>query len=110
MSKEEVKAIIEALKNVKHKTMLSLIYACGLRRSQLLNLTFKDIQSDRKLLFIKQSKGKKNRIVPISDKIIEMLRDYYKQYLPKTWLFEGQRENTKYSDRSLEEVLKKTLD
>lgn len=109
LSKEEVKAILEALTNVKHKTMLSLIYACGLRRSELLNLTFKDIQSDRRLLFIKQSKGKKDRIVPISDKIIEMLRAYYKQYLPKTWLFEGQKENTKYSDRSLEEVLKKSI-
>jgi integrase/recombinase XerD len=109
LSKEEVKSIIEALTNVKHKTMLSLIYACGLRRSELLNLTFKDIQSDRKLLVIKQSKGKKDRIVPISDKIIEMLRDYYKQYLPKTWLFEGQQESTKYSDRSLEEVLKKSI-
>ncbi len=109
LSKEEVKAILEALTNVKHKTMLSLIYACGLRRSELLNLTFKDIQSDRGLLFIKQSKGKKDRIVPISDKIIEMLRAYYKQYLPKTWLFEGQQENTKYSDRSLEEVLKKSI-
>jgi integrase/recombinase XerD len=109
LSKEEVKAILEALTNVKHKTMLSLIYACGLRRSELLNLTFKDIQTDRKLLFIKQSKGKKDRIVPISEKIIEMLRVYYKQYLPKTWLFEGQQENTKYSDRSLEEVLKKSI-
>jgi integrase/recombinase XerD len=109
LSKEEVKAILEALTNVKHKTMLSLIYACGLRRSELLNLTFKDIQSNRKLLFIKQSKGKKDRIVPISDKIIEMLRDYYKLYQPKKWLFEGQQESTKYSDRSLEEVLKKSI-
>lgn len=109
LSKEEVKAILIVLTNVKHKTMLSLIYACGLRRSELLNLTFKDIQTDRKLLFIKQSKGKKDRVVPISDKIIEMLRDYYKQYVPKTWLFEGQQENTKYSDRSLEEVLKKSI-
>ena len=89
--------------------MLILIYACGLRRSELLNLTFNDIQSDRGLLFINQSKGKKDRIVPISGKIIEILRAYYKQYLPKTWLFEGQKENTKYSDRSLEEVLKKGI-
>jgi len=109
LSKEEIKAILEALTNVKHKAMLSLIYACGLRRSELLNLTFDDIQSDRKLLIIKQSKGKKDRIVPLSDKILEMLREYYKSYLPKKWLFEGQQENTKYSDRSLEEVLKKSI-
>ncbi|WP_338647907.1 site-specific tyrosine recombinase/integron integrase [Flavobacterium sp. KS-LB2] len=109
LSKEEIKLILTVLTNTKHKTMLSLIYACGLRRSELLQLTFKDIQADRKLLVIKQSKGKKDRIVPISDKIIEMLRDYYKEYRPKKWLFEGQRENTKYSDRSLEEVLKKSI-
>lgn len=109
LSKEEIKAILGVLTNVKHKAMLSLIYACGLRRSELLNLTFEDIQSDRKLLIIKQSKGKKDRIVPLSDKILKMLREYYKSYLPKKWLFEGQRENTKYSDRSLEEVLKKSI-
>ena len=109
LSKEEVKAILEAPTNLKHKTMLSLIYACGLRRSELLQLTFSDIQTDRKLLVIRQSKGKKDRIVPISDKIIEMLREYYKIFRPKKWLFEGQKENTKYSERSLEEVLKKSI-
>ncbi|MBF2708651.1 tyrosine-type recombinase/integrase [Flavobacterium soyangense] len=109
LSKEEIKAILGALTNVKHKAMLSLIYACGLRRSELLNLTFGDIQSDRKLLIIKQSKGKKDRIVSLSDKIIEILREYYKSYKPKKWLFEGQQGNTKYSDRSLEEVLKKSI-
>jgi integrase/recombinase XerD len=55
-----------------------------------LNLTLKDVLSDRNLLFIQQSKGKKDRVVPISDKIIEMLRTYYKAHKPKTWLFEGQ--------------------
>ncbi len=85
--------------------MLSLIYACGLRRSELLNLTFKDIHSERNLLLIKQSKGKKDRIVPISNKIIDLLRDYYKAYKPKTWLFEGQQVNQQYSERSIQLVL-----
>jgi integrase/recombinase XerD len=109
LSKEEVKAILEAPKNIKHKAMLSLIYACGLRRSELLNLTLKDIQSDRNLLIIRQAKGKKDRVVPISSKLIELLRSYYKEWKPKTWLFEGQVENTQYSARSLELVLKKSL-
>ena len=109
LSKEEIKAMLGVLTNTKHKTMLSLIYACGLRRSELLALTFESIQSDRKLLVIKQSKGKKDRIVPISDSIISMLRDYYKEYLPEKWLFEGQQKQTPYSDRSLEEVLKKSV-
>ena len=109
LSKEEVKAILEAPTNLKHRAMLSLIYACGLRRSELLNLTLKDILSDRNLLFIRQSKGKKDRMVPISPKIIELLREYYKAYKPRTWLFEGQFPNTRYSEKSLENVLKQSL-
>ena len=109
LSKNEVKSILEAPTNLKHRAMLSLIYACGLRRSELLNLTLKDILSDRGLLFIRQSKGKKDRVVPISIKLIEMLRDYYIAYKPKTWLFEGQFPNTKYSEKSLENVLKQSI-
>ena len=109
LSKQEIKAIIEAPTNLKHRAMLSLIYACGLRRSELLNLSLRDVHSDRNLLFIRQSKGKKDRVVPISNKIIEMLREYYKAYKPKTWLFEGQIPNTKYSEKSLENVLKQSL-
>lgn len=109
LSKQEVKAILEAPTNLKHRAMLSLIYACGLRRSELLNLTLKDVLSDRNLLFIRQSKGKKDRVVPISHKTIEMLRDYYKAFKPKTWLFEGQIPNTKYSEKSLKNVLKQSL-
>jgi integrase/recombinase XerD len=109
LSKNEVKSILETPTNLKHRAMLSLIYACGLRRSELLNLTLKDILSDRGLLFIRQSKGKKDRVVPISIKLIEMLRDYYKAFKPKTWLFEGQFPNTKYSEKSLENVLKQSI-
>ncbi len=109
LSKDEVKSILEAPTNLKHRAMLSLIYACGLRRSELLNLTLKDVLSDRNLLFIRQSKGKKDRVVPIGNKLIEMLRDYYKAFKPKKWLFEGQFPNTKYSEKSLENVLKQSL-
>jgi integrase/recombinase XerD len=105
LSKEEVKAILESPVNLKHRAMLSLIYACGLRRSELLNLTLKDIQSDRNLLFIRQSKGKKDRVVPLSAKLISLLRDYYKAYRPKTLLFEGQEAGEKYSERSIQLVL-----
>ncbi len=109
LSKEEVKAILEAPSNLKHRSMLSLIYACGLRRSELLNLTFKDIHTERNLLIVKQSKGKKDRVVPISNKIINLLRDYYKAYRPKNWLFEGQNGGEKYSEESLAKVLKQSL-
>lgn len=110
LSKAEVKAILESPTNLKHRAMLSLIYACGLRRGELPHLTLKDILSDRNLLFIRQSKGKKDRMLPISQKIIEMLREYYKAYKPKIWLFEGEKQGHPYSERSLQLVLKKAVE
>lgn len=109
LSKEEVKAILEAPGNIKHRSMLSLIYACGLRRSELLHLKPVDVDSKRHLLIIRNSKGKKDRVVPISDKIIEMLREYYKAYKPGNYLFEGQEKGTLYSEQSLQSVLKQSL-
>ncbi|MEW5675792.1 site-specific integrase [Flavobacterium enshiense] len=109
LSKEEVKRIIESPINLKHRTILSLIYACGLRRSEALNLKLTDINSERFLITIRQSKGKKDRIVPVSQKILDMLRDYYKIYKPKYWLFEGNETGTKYSEGSLQCVFKQTL-
>jgi integrase/recombinase XerD len=109
LSKEEVKLILGALSNIKHKTMLSLIYSCGLRRSELLKLKPSDIDSKRNIIIVRAAKGKKDRIVPLSDKILEMLREYYKMHKPKTWLFEGQNENQPYDERSLSNVLKQAL-
>jgi integrase/recombinase XerD len=109
LSKEDVKAILEALANTKHRCMLSLIYACGLRRSELINLKPADVDSGRHLLLIRNAKGKKDRIVPISDKVISMLREYYKAYKPKIWLFEGQYKGEQYSEKSLQSVLKQAV-
>lgn len=109
LSKEEVKAIIEAPSNVKHRAMLSVIYACGLRRSELLNLKPQNIDSKRHLLIIRNAKGRKDRVVPISDKLIEMLRSYYKLYKPQAWLFEGQQAGEQYSETSLQEVVKNAV-
>ena len=109
LSKQEVRSILEAPVNLKHRAMLSLIYGCGLRRSELLGLKPQDIQSDRNLLFVRQSKGKKDRVVPLSDKLIELVRAYYKAYKPKIWLFEGQESGEKYSERSIQLVLKQAL-
>ena len=109
LSRKEVKLILEAHRNIKHKTMLSLIYSCGLRRSELLHLKPGDIDSKRNLIVIRQSKGKKDRIVPLSLKILEMLRAYYQQYRPKKYLFEGQQAGTIYSEQSLQSVLKQAL-
>lgn len=110
LSKEEVKLILSAPRNLKHRTMLSLIYSCGLRRGELLELKLKDIDSKRGLVIIRMAKGKKDRITPLSEKILIMLRDYFKAYQPKIWLFEGQRVGQKYDERSLASVLKQALE
>ena len=108
LSKEEVKQLIESCNNIKHKSMLTLIYACGLRRSELLNLKLADVDSKRKLLLIKSGKGKKDRICPLSDKVLQMLREYYKACKPKVFLYEGMY-GGQYNERSLASVLKRAL-
>jgi len=109
LSKEEISEILQALVNQKHRVMLSLIYACGLRRGELLNLKPENINSKRHLLIILNAKGRKDRIIPISDKVIGMLREYYKSYRPKEWLFEGQFPGEQYSEKSIQSVLKQAL-
>ena len=109
LSKEEVKLILNVHLNIKHKTMLCMMYSCGLRRSELLHLKTDHIDSKRYVVLIKNAKGNKDRIAPLSPKILELLRDYYKQYRPKVWLFEGQNEGEQYSEQSLQHVLKQAL-
>lgn len=108
LSKEEVKRILNAPRNIKHRAMLSLIYACGLRRGELIGLRIADVDSRRKTLFIRQGKGKRDRMIPLSDKVLELLRTYYTHYRPKEHLFEGQA-GGEYSAKSLEQVLKQAV-
>ena len=108
ISETEVAMIINATKNKKHKTMLSLMYSGGLRRGELLNLKLGDIDSNRMLIIINQGKGAKDRIVPLTPNILGMLRNYWKAYKPKEYLFEGMY-GGKYSERSIELVLKKAV-
>ena len=109
LSKEEVKLILNAHSNIKHKMMLSLIYSCGLRCGELLALQPVHIDSIRNIVLLKNAKGKKDRIVPLSPKILEMLREYYSSVRPKKFLFEGTIPGEPYSDKSLQQVLKQAL-
>ena len=109
LSKEEVRRLLEACVNTKHKSMLSLIYACGLRRNELLNLCPQDLDTKRGILIIRQAKGRKDRIVPLPEKIVALLREYFKKERPQKWLFEGQKKGTRYDERSIEEVMKKAV-
>jgi integrase/recombinase XerD len=107
LSKEEVKQLLDATKNIKHKAMLSLIYSCGLRCGELLALKPQNIDRLRSLIIIRQAKGNKDRLVPLSNKIVTLLEEYHFQYKPKIYLFEGVKPGTSYDERSLQLVLKK---
>jgi integrase/recombinase XerD len=109
LSKEGVKLVLNSHNNLKHKAMLSLIYSCGLRCGELLRLKPSDIDSKRQVLLIRQSKGQKDRIAPLSSKIVLMLREYYVAYKPGHYLFEGQTKGSPYSARSLQSVLKQAV-
>ena len=106
LSKEEVKKILDAPINQKHRLLLSVIYGCGLRRSEVILLEPQDIDRDRMLLSIRQSKGFKDRIVPISPKLVELIDSYLERYRPVLYLFEGQRQGDRYSAGSVEKVFK----
>ncbi|MFP4522532.1 MAG: site-specific tyrosine recombinase/integron integrase, partial [Fibrobacterota bacterium] len=108
LSKEEVKKIINSIINLKHKTIISLIYSAGLRISETVNLKTSHIDFDRKLIRIKQAKGKKDRYVPLAEKISELLKNYLKIYSPPRYLFEGQTSN-KYSVQSIQKIFKKAI-
>jgi integrase/recombinase XerD len=108
LSQEEVVGIFEALDNIKHKIMLMLIYAAGLRRSELLNLRVGDVDIDRNIVFIRSGKGHKDRQSVMSQSLVPLLQQYLKEYNPLIWLFEG-RNGEQYSATSLQQVLKQAV-
>ncbi|MEZ5035303.1 MAG: tyrosine-type recombinase/integrase [Chitinophagaceae bacterium] len=105
LSLQDVNSLIYAAKNSKHKSMIALVYSAGLRVGELINMKILDIDSKRMIIHVKQAKGRKDRIVPLSEKLLLMLRAYYKEYSPKIYLFEGQKRG-KYSTSSFNKFLK----
>lgn len=107
-SVEEVAALIAAIENTKHKTIIMLIYSAGLRISELLNLRSEHIDSKRMQIRIEQSKGKRDRYTLLSVVMLEQLRSYFRQYKPKEYLFEGPA-GGQYSARSAQAIMREAL-
>jgi integrase/recombinase XerD len=108
LSVQDVKALLAASDNLKHRAILTTIYSAGLRLSELVNLKLTDIDSHRLVITVRLGKGKKDREVMLSEKLLELLRTYFVEYKPKAWLFEGQ-DGGQYSPRSVQAVLKQSL-
>lgn len=99
---------ISNIENSKHKSIISLAYSTGMRVSEVCNLKIADIDSKRMVITIRQSKGRKDRIVGLSEKILSILRIYFLEYHPKEYLFNGQFD-LQYSHTSCNQIVKKYL-
>ena len=108
LSINDISKILKVMKNIKHKTILLLIYSSGLRLNELLELRIGDIDSEAMRIHIKSGIGKKDRYVVLSDNVLELLREYYKIYKPNNYLIEGQN-GGKYSPKSVQSVFKSAL-
>ena len=104
LSKDEILKIINSLDNLKHKAMLVTAYSAGLRVSDVANLKIIDVDSNNMQLFIRQSKGNKDRYALLSKTNLDILRRYYKEFKPKEWLFPGQNPSLPISTRIIQHV------
>lgn len=106
---ELIKKKLSDIGNLKHKAILTLTYSIGLRVSEVVNLKIEDINSNRMLIHIKNAKGRKDRVVPLSKYVLDLLRDYWKEYKPNVYLFNGQN-SIQYSIGSCQKIYKKYID
>lgn len=105
LSLQEMQQMIDLTENVKHKTIICLMYSCGMRVSEVISLKIKDIDSKLMQITIRQSKGKIDRIVMLDDSILILLRKYVAEYQVKKYLFEGAKGN-QYSVTSVQHIVK----
>ena len=98
LSRDEVFGFLSAVRNLKHRAMLTTLYATGVRASELVGLRIGDIDSRRMVIRVQQGKGRKDRYVMLSPKLLDLLREYWRKYRPAVWLFPGQ-DRSRHVDR-----------
>lgn len=105
LSKDEIQKMFDVCENLKHKVILGILYSCGLRVSELINLKWENIDRSRMIINIIQAKGKKDRQVMLNESLIPLLTKYWNEYKPKEYVLNGQN-SLQYSERSVGEVIK----
>jgi len=106
LSQEEIQKMFLVCTNTKHRVILALLYSVGFRISELINLKWKDIDRSRMIINVIQSKGNKDRQVPLTPSLIPLLEKYYREYKPSIYVLNGQGDLAQYSKKSVAEVLK----
>lgn len=104
LAEEEVRRIIKSITNLKHRAIIMTAYSAGLRASEIVNLRIRNVDKWRMTIKVECGKGKKDRYVPYSPLLQEVLREYYIKYRPVEWVFEG-APRTKFCVRSAQEIL-----
>lgn len=109
LSPEEIKAIFDATHNIKYKAILMTIYSAGLRISEACNLKITDIDSKNMQIFIREGKGNKDRYSILSNANLKILREYWKIFKPKEYLFSGRYRSDSISPRSVQRVFEEVI-
>lgn len=111
LSKDEVRLLLKTPDLLRHRLILGLLYGCGLRRFELLNIKIQDVDLQRKMLHIRQGKGRKDRYVPLGDHLTRGIKAYLEAEPPYVWLFNG-KTNTgqlqQFSETGVQWIIKET--
>jgi len=110
LSLQEIQVILSATRNLKHRALLMTIYSAGLRVSEVVHLKVSDIDSQRMMIRVQQGKGEKDRYTLLARRTLEVLREYWRAYRPKDWLFPGQPAKGSLSVSAVQRIFEKVLD
>jgi site-specific recombinase XerD len=105
LSREEIERLISATYNLKEKALITLMYSSGIRLSECANLKISDVDKERMVLHIFHGKGGKDRLAILSIRAQLILREYYKMYRPKVWLFENKKHTVKLLGRQIQQFV-----
>jgi site-specific recombinase XerD len=106
LSRHEIDQLLQCTPNLKHRTFLMTLYSAGLRFSEAANLKIADIDSHRMQIRVACGKGKKERLVPLSPRLLKELRIYWREYKPTGYLFPGKTADKTYADTSIQKAIK----
>ena len=109
LTKKELRVFFNELKNLKKLVIFKTIYSSGIRLSELINLKISDIDSEGMLIYIRGGKGMKERVTLLSGELLILLRQYFRRYKPKTWLFEA-AENKQFTPRAIQKMFHDSFD
>ena len=107
LAQDEIKKLFNAVDNIKHQLILMTIYSAGLRLNEVIHLKVHDIDSSRMLIRVEQGKGKKDRYTLLSKPLLERLRDYWRLYRPRLWLFPGNNPTKPICETSVQKVMQR---